>query len=58
MTNEVTERVLWLFKQRLDSDPDISAATSEILLTEQRTNDFGKDDEILTDLVETFEKRQ
>lgn len=58
VTDDVTKRVLRLFERRLKSEPEVSAATAKILLMGQRTNDFGNDDEILTDLVEAFEKDQ
>lgn len=58
MLSEVTERMLRLFERRSNSDPDLSAATVRTLFNEQRAKDFGKDEKILSDLIESFEKEQ
>ena len=54
MSQDITPRVLQLFKIRLKNNPDISAETVEKLLREQGKNDFGDDDELLNAVVETI----
>lgn len=58
MTDDITSRTLRLFERRLETDPEVSAMTVRVLLKEQRTNDFGDDDEILTELLDSIENEQ
>lgn len=58
MTDNISSRILRLFERRLQTDPDVSAVTVRVLLEEQRTDDFGDDDEILTELLDSIENRQ
>ncbi|WP_226007966.1 hypothetical protein [Natrinema salinisoli] len=55
MSQDITPRVLQLFKIKLKNHPDISAETVEGLLQEQGKNDFGDDDELLDTVVEMIE---
>lgn len=54
MSQDITPRVLQLFKIRLKNNPNVSAETVEKLLKEQRKNDFGDDDELLNAVVEAI----
>ncbi|WP_207592879.1 hypothetical protein [Halomontanus rarus] len=54
MSQDITPRVLQLFKIRLKNNPNISAETVETLLREQGKNDFGDDDELLDAVAETM----
>lgn len=50
VTDNITSRVLQLFERRLKDDPEVSTTTVRALLEEQRKNDFGDDDAVLTEL--------
>lgn len=58
MVDDITSRALRLFERRLEMDPEVSAMTVEVLLEEQRKADFGDDDEIITELLESIENQQ
>lgn len=58
MVDDITSRTLRLFERRVEMDPEVSAMTIEVLLDEQRTANFGDDDEIITELLESIENHR
>lgn len=54
MSQDITPRVLQLFKIRLKNNPDVSAETVEELFQDQGKNDFGNDDELLNAVLEAM----
>lgn len=58
MTQDVSPRVLQLFKARMENDPEISETTVNILLNNQHQKTFGDDEEILEAIVEAQKIRR